>query len=294
MSGFSADWLRQREPFDRAARDSAIARRFAAALAPGAGGARRIIDLAAGSGANFRLLAPLLQGDQLWQLVDHDPALLDAQAAQIAHWARGDGWPCETVAGGVAVRAGAATWRAQACRLDLAQALAALDFADCDAVTTTAFLDLVSAEWIATFCAQLVRSQRPLFAALTVDGRREWQPGHAADALIAAAFLQHQARDKGFGAALGSRATGEIGGRLAAAGYRVTTARSDWQLGAPHRDMLRHMAEEAAAVARETNPAAAGRIDDWLAQRRAQATAGALALTVGHQDLLALPLAPQG
>ena len=41
MSGFSLSWLRQRAPFDRAARDAALARRFAAAASGCASAAAR-------------------------------------------------------------------------------------------------------------------------------------------------------------------------------------------------------------------------------------------------------------
>ena len=289
MSGFSSDWLRQREPFDTAARDRELARRFAGALNQRRQGTLRIIDLAAGSGANFRVLAPLLNGDQAWLLVDHDPHLLDAQSAETMRWALREGWRCEKFDAGIAVHTGTAAWRAQARQLDLAQALPQLDFTACDAVTTTAFLDLVSADWIDTFCDQLVNSQRPLFATLTVDGRREWQPAHAADAFIGESFNRHQTGDKGFGRALGSAATHYLAQRLAVSGYTVTTARSDWQLGTAHGAMLRHMAEESVAVARETDFSAAASYADWLAQRTALIDAGSLMLTVGHLDLLALP-----
>ena len=289
MNGFSTDWLRQREPFDTTARDRDLVRRFAVALKPLQAGTFRIIDLAAGSGANFRLLAPLLSGDQAWLLVDHDSRLLEAQSAETMRWALREGWRCEKFDAVVTVHSGPATWRAQARPLDLAQALSQLDFTACDAVTTTAFLDLVSADWIETFCDQLVRAQRPLFATLTVDGRRAWQPGHAADALIEDAFARHQNGDKGFGCALGSAATGYVAQRLAGAGYTVSTARSDWQIGQAHREMLRRMAEESVAVALETDPSAAALYGDWLAQRVALLDAGQLTLTIGHLDLLALP-----
>ncbi|MCC7187000.1 MAG: hypothetical protein IT185_12200 [Acidobacteria bacterium] len=42
-------------------------------------------------------------------------------------------------------------------------------------------------------------------------------------------------------------------------------------------------------MAHAANPAAAALVDAWLTQRRAQIMAGALALVIGHQDLLALP-----
>lgn len=289
MSGFSTDWLRQREPFDTAARDRVLARKFAAVLKQRQQGALRIIDLAAGSGANFRVLAPLLDADQTWSLVDHDPALLKAQVTETRSWASNAGWHCETSDGGVAVNTGAVAWHVHPQQLDLAQALHAVDLSAFDAVTTTAFLDLVSAAWIDRFCDQLVRAQRPLLATLTVDGRRTWQPEQTADADIAAAFARHQGGDKGFGHALGAAATAYLAQRLAAAGYAVSSARSDWQVGAKHGAMLRRMAEETAAVACETEPSGAARYAEWLSLRTAQIEAGTLSLTVGHLDLLALP-----
>ena len=113
MSGFSAEWLRQREPIDLAARDRELARDFAAALKQRQTGTLHIMDLAAGSGANFRALAPLLDGDQLWSLVDHDPVLLEIQVREISHWAYAANWRCEKTGGGVAVHAPSATWRAR-------------------------------------------------------------------------------------------------------------------------------------------------------------------------------------
>jgi len=289
MSGFSTDWLRQRELFDTAARDRALARGFADALRQRQQGPLRIIDLAAGSGANFRVLAPLLGADQMWSLVDHDPALLNAQVTETRSWASNAGWHCAIADAGIEVNTGTATWQARPQPLDLAQALHALDLSACDAVTTTAFLDLVSTEWIDCFCDQLVRAQRPLLATLTVDGRRTWQPEQAADTGISAAFARHQGGDKGFGQALGAAATDYLAQRLAAAGYTVSSARSDWQVGAAHGAMLRRMAEETVAVACETEPAATALYAEWLSQRTAQIEAGLLLLTVGHLDLLALP-----
>lgn len=79
-AGFDADWLQQREPFDAVARDGAAPRlaldaRLAASR-HGAGEPLRVIDLACGTGANLRWLAPRLGGPQQWLVVDHDAALL--------------------------------------------------------------------------------------------------------------------------------------------------------------------------------------------------------------------------
>jgi len=289
VNSFAADWLRRRAPFDAAARSADLGRRFAAALTGAPSAPRRIVDLAAGSGANFMALAPLVGGAQDWLLIDGDPSLLAAQPAEIAHWARGAGWRCRSDDDGVVVDTESARWRARARRLDLARSVEQVDFRDCHGVTTSAFLDLVSGAWLDRLCGLVARGSRPLLAILTVDGRREWCPALPEDARIHDAFTRHQARDKGFGPALGGRAASHLAQDLAARGYEVSTARSDWRIGAEHGDMLRQMVEETAVAANEAEPAASALIAQWSERRRAQIGSGALALEVGHLDLLALP-----
>jgi hypothetical protein len=289
MSEFNLEWLRQRAPFDAAARSRDLSRRFGAALAPAGDAPRRIVDLAAGSGANFMALAPFISGDQEWLLIDSDAALIAAQAGEIARWSRNAGWRCSDRAEHVLVEAGTGNWRARALELDLARSLERTDLAASDGVTSAAFLDLVSADWIDRLCALLARHRRPFLAALTVDGRREWQPALPGDTRIEAAFARHQRRDKGFGPALGARAASYLAHRLAREGYEVSIARSNWQIGAEHFEMLLRMAEASAAAAREAEPGAAALCTAWSAERRAQVRAGALTLSVGHLDLLALP-----
>lgn len=287
MSGFDADWLRRREPFDTAARDENLARRFGRALGDGHGKPLRIVDLAAGSGASFRVLAPLLGRDQDWVLVDHDPLLIAAQAAEIASWATSNGWRCEEATGEVLVRTGTANWRARSRTLDLA--VEQIDLAACDGVTTTAFLDLVSNAWLDRFCDALARNSVPLLATLTVDGRREWQPALPADARIDEAFRRHQSGDKGFGPAQGGLAATYLADRLALRGYEVTTAHSDWRIGAEHREMLLQMVDESTAVAQEVAPGAGAVFTAWATERRVQTQSGLLSLVVGHLDLLGIP-----
>ena len=289
MSGFDADWLARREPFDAKARDGTLAAGFAQSLRPAPGGVRRIVDLAAGTGSNFRALAPRLGGDQEWLLVDHDPRLREAQAGTIAHWAARAGWTCQVVGEALEVRAGAARWCARAHAFDLAGSLDALDLSRFDGVTTAAFLDLVSADWLDRLVDQLAGAGRPLLAVLTVDGRRDWSPPLAADRPLQRAFQSHQGGDKGFGPALGGHATASLERRLVARGFAVATAPSDWRIDAADRDFLSQMVREASAVACEAEPLASAAFARWRAGREAQIQTGRLALTVGHRDLLALP-----
>ena len=290
MSGFSADWLRLREPFDLAARSRTLADGFKAALGPRRAQPWRIVDLACGSGANFRALAPWLEGDQAWLMVDHDPRLLAAQRTEIAQWAGRRGWSCEQAhEDRLEIHTGTARWQVRGRPLDLARSLEDIDLATCDGLVTTAFLDLVSAAWLDRLAALLAKAPRPLLATLSVDGRRTWGPAHPFDPLVAAAFIAHQDGDKGFGPSLGVRAVPHLAERLTAAGCRVETEASDWQIGPSHLELLLTLAREAAAVAAQTRPAEAPAVSAWLADRAAGIRDGTVSLSVGHLDLLAVP-----
>jgi hypothetical protein len=289
VSGFSLSWLRQRAPFDRAARDAALASRFAAAVARSANRPLRLIDLGAGAGANARVLAPIIGGDQDWLLIEDDAALLDAQAAEHLAWAADAGWAVAHAEDRVVIHAGNARWRFAAQRQDLARHGAIAGIERCDGVSMSALTDLVTAAWIDALVAQLARRRRPLLAVLTVDGRREWHPAAPEDALIRGAFARHQRGDKGFGPALGSDAPDYLAARLAAAGYAVSTAPSDWRIDGGQRDMLAAIIAGEARAATEAQPDAAAEIAAWQARRETELATGALSLQVGHRDVLGLP-----
>jgi hypothetical protein len=267
-----------REPADLAARDRDLARRFAAALPRDA----RIVDLGAGTGANARALAPLVAGDQHWLLVEHDAALRAAQRGALLAWALRSGLEARDGAD-IEIAHRGARWRFTPVALDLAAGCAALDVLRADAVSASAFFDLVSEEWIEDFARWLGRC--PLLAALTVDGRRRWSPPDEADALVAGAFGAHQRRDKGFGPALGPRAPDALARALAGRGHAVTDAPSDWRLGPEQAALIAALAAGEAEAAAEMAPAAAATIAAWRHRRLGERPR----LEVGHRDLLALP-----
>ena len=288
MSGFTRDWLRLRESADLAARDAALARHFATALSRRSGMPVRLVDLGAGTGANCRALLPRIGSDQEWILIDSDRDLVAAQSEEFTAWARRQGYPILAGGGRMMITAGHASWNVTSQPVDLARDQASLAALEADGVTAAAFFDLVSAGWLERFADWLVARRVPLFAALTVDGRRDWQPAVAEDTILREAFQRHQAIDKGFGPALGGAAPRMLVETLAGRNFRVTEARSDWHIGAWDRALL------AALIAGETLAArAAGAAPEavaaWERQRQDQLENGRLKLMIGHRDLLALP-----
>lgn len=253
--GFSADWLALREPADHAARNADLRARFIAALP-----ARpRLTDLGSGTGSTLRALAPHV--DARWTLVDADAGLL--ARAQSRH--------------DVGIRPA-----------NLQQDLEAVLDLPAHGITTSAFLDIVSADWLRRFAALCAARRLPFYAALTVDGHLAAEPSHRDDAAMFAAFNRHMRRDKGLGGALGPDAARVAAETFRAQGHVVELARADWRLGPSRAELQHHLLAGWATAIAELDDAPAGLVA-WTAARHAAIDAGTSRLTVGHLDLLALP-----
>jgi hypothetical protein len=272
--GFDPHWLRLRSPFDDAARAERLTRLFAGSLPANP----RLLDLAAGTGANLRYLAPRLgQAGQRWVLADHDRVLLDAVADEMTWWeqrspalSRECEWECR--------------------QIDLVRDLGSLDPAGFDGIVSTALFDLVSADWLRRFVKWLVRAPRPVLFTLSVDGRLDWTPDDPADAAMRGWIEAHQATDKGFGPGLGRHAPVLLAETLEANGFDVSTGESDWHIGPDDAAMHRALIEGYRTAALEITPAsAAALIDGWAKCRLEASERGELTALVGHVDIFARP-----
>ncbi len=292
---FSANWLQQREPFDAAARGAAAQhlqlQTRLAGLRPHGPTPWRVIDLACGTGANLRWLAPRLGGAQQWLVVDHDAALLRC-------------WPERLAAAGGALAGPAVALEDPLCfngpgfeativrqQLDLMTGLETLPWHAADLVTASALLDLVGTEWLHRLVAASATSRVALLMSLNVDGRHVWTPADPMDATVGRLFGEHQRRDKGLGPACGSGAVAALQGALESAGYRVFTAASDWWVDGGESPQARALQcaliDGMAVAASEQSRASAQSVRSWRQRRRAMAPE--TRLRVGHLDLLALP-----
>lgn len=260
---FTADWLALREPADHRARDPRLRDEAASYLAsrPDV----TIVDLASGAGSNLRALSPFIDAPQSWRLVDYDASLLAAARERLA--------------------ASAAPRLAQVAfeRIDLALGPGTALDGDVDLVTTAAFFDLVSKDWISRFCIELSRRHLPLYAALTYSGQEIWSPAHPADTAALVAFHTHQKRDKGFGPAVGPDAAATLQQCLLAQGYRVSIASSPWRLGQNDSELIASLADGAARAIAETGAIEPSTVEAWRQARRVAVC------EIGHVDLFATP-----
>jgi hypothetical protein len=267
MSGFSADWLALREPFDLRARNPVVLDAVAAYLKPRP--SVRIVDLASGTGSTLRALGSHLPARQDWKLIDNDPGLLKRATAM-------------PMPADIAVAA---------IPLDLDRDLEMAIESAIDLVATSALLDLVSETWLDRLARTVTARSIPLYAALSYDGRIAFTPSDPFDASVSAGVNAHQRTDKGFGPALGPAAAAFAIPRLEALGYQVVHGASDWVMGPEDVNIQNEVLAGWASAAQQTGLLSAAEAEAWLARRRTAIDGGCSSLRVGHVDFFAAPRA---
>jgi trans-aconitate methyltransferase len=256
VSGFSAEWLALREPADAAARSDELVS-FIATEGDAHRVALRLIDLGGGTGANIRYLSAKLPLPQHWVIVDDDPELLARAPAGVA--------------------------RRQA---DLNAVVDDTElFHDCDVVTASALLDLVSDRWLIQLVERCRAAGASVLFALNFDGRITCEPPEPEDKAVRRLVNRHQERDKGFGPALGPASGTRAATLLMAADYDVRQKQTDWQLGAPEAELQRQLIAGWTHAAVEMAPGDAAVLTGWKDRRIAHVNAGRSRIVVGHVDV---------
>jgi hypothetical protein len=266
VTGFSADWLALREPFDARARNPMV---LDAVIATFKGcPSIRIVDLACGTGSTVRALAPRLAAQQNWRLADNDLGLL-ARATSTTH-------PANVAVTGVP--------------LDLNRDLEAVLDGPVDLITASALLDLVSEAWLERLAVEIAARSIPVYVALSYDGRLELKPADSLDTTVIAAVNAHQRTDKGFGPALGPTAASVAIAQFGSLGYSVVHGESDSVIGPHDRDIQMELLAGWAGAAREVGELSLADAVGWLTRRRDAVTAGRSSIRVGHVDFFAQPM----
>ena len=264
MSGFTAEWLSLREPYDMAARNSKV---LGAVIASLKSRPLHVVDLACGSGSTVRALHTKLPTPQLWDLVDNDPGLLALACNQ-------------DLGRDVTLNA---------IPLDLSRDFKAALGSKISLITISALLDLVSETWLHQFARAVIARAIPVYAALTYDGVIDLSPVDSFDTAIVSSVNMHQRTNKGFGPALGLSAASTAIASFEALGYSVVSGASDWVAGPNDRAIQNELLEGWANAARNLGTIPSADIARWLQLRAAVVSAGRSTMRVGHVDFFAFP-----
>jgi hypothetical protein len=262
-------WLDLREPADAASRSRELVahlRRVLPADRPAV-----IHDLACGSGAMGRWLAPLLAGPQRWVLHDQDALLLAIAAADV---------PREAADGGAVT---VETRLADVTRLEPD------DLADATLVTASALLDLLTWEELSSVARTCAAVGSPVLLTLSVTGRVQLDPPARFDARVASAFDAHQRRTTPRGRLLGPDAVEAAVEAFRRLGAEVIVKPTPWRLGPDDAGLVAEWLTGWIGAACEQEPTLVPEAGVYRRRRVAEAETGRLAVTVGHADLLVLP-----
>ena len=265
----SSEWLDLREPADAAARACDLVEHLRRHLP--ATGCLVIHDLACGTGAMGRWLAPLLPGRQQWIVHDRDADLLEVAAAEGPAWA-----------------ADAATAAVETRRSDITQ-LEPNDLAGATLITASALLDLLTEDELAGLIGACAGAGCPVLLTLSVSGHVDLVPADPLDSRVAAAFDAHQRRMTAAGRLLGPDAVAAAAAEFHRLGAEVFVRSSPWRLGPAEADLAAEWLTGWVGAACEQEAELAAEAEAYAERRLAQARAGELAVTVDHADLLVVP-----
>jgi hypothetical protein len=265
----STGWLALREPADAAARSRDLVEHVVRGTKPAEGW--MIYDLGGGTGAMGRWLAPQLPGTQHWVVLDRDADLLEVATTDV---------PGRAADGSVVT--------VEAKRADITR-LAPDELAGATLLTASALLDMLTEDELDRLVALCAGTRCPTLLTLSVVGHVELTPADPLDPLVAAAFDAHQRRKIETGHLLGPDAVARAVDGLAGLGAEVLVRPSPWRLGAAQSGLATEWFTGWMDAAGEQEPELMAKLDTYRHERLAQATAGRLAVTVGHVDLLALP-----
>ena len=286
MDDALSHWLQLREPADAVARSERLTRIIADALA----GTEpvRVLDLATGTGANLRYLAPHLPRLQHWLVVDRDPAVLARLPALTSSWGVARQCDVRTHVNGCGIRGERLECHVEMRQLDLGSLTDEKIFAGRHLVTASALLDLVSQHWLSELAARCRAAGAAALFTITYNGWSCCSPLEPEDDVIRDLLNRHQHTDKGLGgAAAGPEAVESVVRCFSNAGYRVETDPSDWSLGTAEHELQRRLIEGWAEAATEMR-AEPSMIASWRDRRIAHVDAGRSRIVVGHLDVAAL------
>jgi hypothetical protein len=257
------EWLALRERADAAARSTELVH----LLLRRPPGEWVIHDLASGTGAMGRWLAPQLPGEQRWVLHDLDADLLRRAAA----------------------RPPAASDVHLETRQSDVTRLRSEDLAGATLITASALLDLLTAEELVAVTDICCAAGCAVLLMLSVTGEVALEPSDPLDARVASAFNAHQRRQTPRGRLLGPDAQAAAADALRRAGAEVVMRASPWRLDSSTAALTVAWITGWLRAAFEHEPGLAVEAQAYARKRLDQARRGRLSVTVGHADLLVLP-----
>lgn len=287
---FATDWLHERYRFDVAARNPKVEAACLQYLArhPNIS----IIDIGAGTGANFIYLSEKLPQSQQWALVELNPSLLKRARERLKIWAAAKGYAVREERQSLDFQRNEQHIHVQFLQgsfLELPQLLQPEQY---HLVTASAVFDLLSAQMLSKLIQTFHQNRLALLATLNYESMA-YLPTDAEDGHWIGLYEAHMQREQDFGRALGPECSDFLeNGYAQLPTAQVIRAPSRWQIEPTDSFMHVHMLQFLEKSLLEmTSMGHSGKgLDTWLQRKKAQLQARQLRLSVTHSDLFIAPV----
>jgi SAM-dependent methyltransferase len=287
---FATDWLEERYRFDVAARNPKVE---AACLQYFAQHPMvSIIDIGAGTGANFIYLSEKFPQSQQWALVELNPNLLKRARERLKIWAAAKGYTVREDGQSLDFRRNDQHIQVQLLQgsfLELSQLLQPDRY---HLITASAVFDLLSEQMLSDLIQTFHQNRLALLTTLNYESMA-YLPGDAEDKRWIELYEAHMQREQDFGKALGPRCSDFLENGYAQLPTGLTLrAPSRWQIEPADTFMHGHMLQFLEKSLLEmTSMGHSGRgLNEWLQRKKVQLQAQQLRLSVTHSDFFTAPV----
>lgn len=287
---FATDWLEERYRFDVAARNpkvEAVCLQYFAQHPDVS-----IIDMGAGTGANFIYLSEKFPQSQQWALVELNPNLLKRARERLKIWAAAKGYTVREEGQNLDFRRSEQHIHVQLIQgsfLELPQLLQPDQF---HLVTASAVFDLLSEQMLSNLVQVFHQNRLALLATLNYESMA-YLPGDAEDDHWIELYEAHMQREQDFGRALGPKCSAFLeNGYAQLPTEQILRAPSRWQIEPADTFMHGHMiAFLERSLLEMTHLGHSGKgLNAWLQRKKAALQAQQLRLSVTHSDLFIAPV----
>lgn len=249
-----------------------------------------LVDVGAGTGANFRYYFDKIKQNQEWTFIEQDPHLIKASHICLEKFALGHDYSFRQDNNAITITSKDKEAHINFIQGSLTHIETLADLQKTDVVTANAVFDLVAYEQFDTFAGKLKENDVCLLSTLNYY-ETSFIPFSASDGRFIRLYHMHMRRPQPFGIAMGPDCCEEMLDLLYAHGMLIEQEASQWhitQRNTTLQNFLLHFIENAI---HELNLAECEQqaFNEWLTEKKTLSHNHELEIYVDHNDIFAYP-----
>lgn len=288
---FDPTWLNTRFPFDEAGRNKTIDEVVMKYLGQERSADQQpltLLDVGAGTAANFLHFFEKINHAQEWFFLDHDIRVLQAGVERIKKYAISKSLPIREIPQGIVVERGGKTIKVKIFAGSFEKVEEVIGWPDFEIVMASAFFDLFSTGQLVDFLDKIALHKIPLLLTLNYFDMRFF-PTNTFDTKITQWYGEHMQKPREGRSAMGAQCSSRIRSYLLSNDIAFCEGVSSWKISGKDQPMLNFLLGfiESSLFELDLEGNDRHRLDQWLQLRKQQWQHQSLAMEVDHFDFFA-------